>query len=275
MLMFQASSAPARSRILEALGQVHLADHRPLLRGQVLGGDVAAVDAAPGRAVEVEEPGAGLAQVPGDGGEQRAGAHGVAAHRLALHALPEPQERRAGTVEVRRALDVGRRHAGRALAPLGRAVGERRLELVEAGRVVGEERPVGHAVADEDVQQREGERRVGAGERLQVQVGALRGPGRDRVDRRRSCPAPRASQCSSVCGADEEGLAPQTRMQAASAADPRVEPDLRRAVDVGRARRGRRGCRPCPGRPRSPRGGARSAAGSRSRAARACRCSGC
>ena len=83
---------------------------------------------------------------------------------------------------MRRALDVGRRDAGRALAPLGRARGERRLELVEARRVVGEERPVGHAVADEDVQEREGECRVGARERLQVQVGALGGPGRDRVD---------------------------------------------------------------------------------------------
>ncbi len=32
-------------------------------------------------------------------------------------------------------------------------------------------------------------------------------------------PGASASQCSSVCGADEEGLAPQTRMQEASAAD--------------------------------------------------------
>ena len=231
MLMFQASSAPARSGILEALGEVHLADDRPLLRGEVVARDVGAVDAAPGRAVEVEEPGAGPAQVPGDGGEQRAGAHRVAAHRLTLHALPEPQEGRARAVEVRRTLDVGRRDTGRALAPLGRARGERRLELVEARRVVGEERPVRHAVADEDVQEREGECRVGAGERLQVQVGALGGPGRDRVDH--DDRARRLGQPVLVgVRRGRRGVGAPDEDAGGVGGAARVEPDLRRAVEV-------------------------------------------
>ena len=56
---------------------------------------VVAVHALPPAAVEVEHAGAGLAEVAGDRRQQRAGTHHVAAHRLALQPLAEPEQRRA------------------------------------------------------------------------------------------------------------------------------------------------------------------------------------
>ena len=82
------------------------------------------------------------------------------------------------------------------------------------------------------VHQRERERRVAAGERLQVQVGApprsACGSGR----RRSRVPGDSGSQCSCWCGADADGLAPQTTMQRGVARRARVETRHRAAVDV-------------------------------------------
>ncbi len=200
-------------------------------RGEVLRRHVVAVDAAPPGAVEVQEPGPRTPEVAADGGQQRARAHRVAAHGLALHALPEPEQRRAGTVEVRRTLDVRARDARRALAPLRRARLQRRLELVEADRVLGEERAVGKPVADEDVQERERQGGVRAGERLQVQIGALCRPGRDRVDDDDRARRLREPVLVGVRGG-RRGVRAPYEDAGGVCCGARVEPDLRRAVEV-------------------------------------------
>jgi hypothetical protein len=105
------------------------------------------------------------------------------------------------------------------LAPRGTAALDERLDLLPAECVIADERFVDEAVAPDHVQQREGEGGVAPGKRLQVQIG--RSPrlafGRDR---RRTILRRRLRQPVLVCacGADADGLAPQTRMQAESRA---------------------------------------------------------
>src|SRR4029077_3205066 len=102
---------------------------------EVRGREVVLVQAARTEAVQVQEAGAGLADVARERGEERAGAHGVAARALSLEPLAEPEQRRARSVKRRSFLDRGRRHARRGLAPARRAPVEQRLELVRADRV--------------------------------------------------------------------------------------------------------------------------------------------
>ena len=92
---------------------------------------------------------------------------------------------------------------------------QQRLEFLPADGVASDEVAVDQAVAPEHVEQREGEGRVAAGERLQVQVGGLGRLGADRVDDDFGAGAGR-NQCSKAWGAEDAGLAPQTMMQAAS-----------------------------------------------------------
>jgi hypothetical protein len=99
-----------------------------------------------------------------------------------LQALAEPQQRGAAAVAARRRLDQPRRHAGLPLAPGGRAFGQSRLDLVPADAVAGKERAVEQALAVDYMQHREGERRVAAGERLQMEVGGLGRPMAHGVD---------------------------------------------------------------------------------------------
>ena len=157
-----------------------MTDRRRPGRGEVGCGEVVAVH---GRlAVQIEESGAGLAEVAAHGRQERTGPHDVAARSLALEALSEPEERGTRSVEPRRLLDQRRGDAGGLLAP-GRSAGlERRLELVEPDRVPFEQVPVGEPVAHDDVQKREREGCVAAGKRLQVKVGAGRRSRADRVD---------------------------------------------------------------------------------------------
>ncbi len=136
--------------------------------------DIRAVDALPAAAVEVIEPGAGLADIAAGGAEQRHRAEDIAAQRLPLQPLAQPQQRRAFGEGARRPFDIGRRHAGLRLAPLRRAGCQQRLHLVPADAVGGEELPVDQAVALHHMQHGEGKRAVGARPHLQIEIGRLR-----------------------------------------------------------------------------------------------------
>ncbi len=108
MLMFQVISACAFPGSLERRDQVHVADLAPLALAQVRRFDVVAVDAAPAAAVEIEKSGAGLGEIAGRGRQQSDGAEHVAAGRLALQPLAEPEQRRAVAIERRRLFDLRR-----------------------------------------------------------------------------------------------------------------------------------------------------------------------
>ena len=105
MLMFQQISAPRPSRILEPVDEIHVADRFGRVVGQAAGGHVVIVQAAAVGAVEVQQAGAGPAQVAAQRRQLRDRSHGVAAARLALEPLADPQQRRPGAIPVGGALD--------------------------------------------------------------------------------------------------------------------------------------------------------------------------
>ena len=182
MLMFQATSARVRAGSSSQLDEVHVADGLRGAVGEACVGHVLEVDAAAVGAVEVEHAGPGAPEVPADGGQLGRRPDGVPATRLALKALAQPQQRRARAVEVGGPLDVGCRDPGDALAPLGGGARHDRLELVPADRSGRQQPGVMEAVAHDDVGESEGQRGVGAGERLEVEVRGARRLGPDRVD---------------------------------------------------------------------------------------------
>ena len=220
MLMFQQKRARLAVAVLEACGEIHVADRpRAVACASSRRRQVVAVDAAAGRAVEVEEAACRACRccrsAPGSMPTARTALppRGWRWKPWPIHSSDGP-----AAVEARGALDELRRHAGDALAPGRSAILEQRLELLEADRVGGEERPVEQPVAAHHVGERERERRVAAREGRQVQVGGAGGRRRAR-DRRRSSWRPASgSQWSCWWGADADGFAPQTRMQAASRA---------------------------------------------------------
>jgi hypothetical protein len=132
--------------------------------------------------VEVQESGAGLAHISAQRRQLRYGADGVAAARLALETLADPQQRRPGTIPSRGLLDRARRHAGDTLAPFGSAALQQRLEFLPANSAGAQQPVIEQAIAADHMRDRERERRVAAGKRLQVQIGLMGGGGPDRVD---------------------------------------------------------------------------------------------
>ena len=157
-------------RVFQTRRQLHLAEARRAAV-QRRAAQIVAVDSLPAAAVEVEQPGAGLAEIAGGGRQQRAGAHHVAAALLPLQPLAQPEQGGAGAVEARRLLDQGRRDSRLRRAPGGGAGRERRFQRAPADGVGVEERPVDQPVAGQHVEHGEGEGGVAAGEGLEVQVG--------------------------------------------------------------------------------------------------------
>ena len=82
----------------------------------------------------------------------------------------------APAVEVRRLFDESGRYARRRLTPGRGAVSEQRLELLPADGMRRDKVRVDQAIAPEDVEQSEGQSRVAAGERLEVEISGLRRP---------------------------------------------------------------------------------------------------
>ena len=170
-------------------------------------------------AVEVEQAGAGLAVVPGDRRQQRAGrasrcrpSPAVAAPGRA-RAAPGPRRRCAppprSTPPARRCGPRPRRGVQGAMAGSSSS---------PAHGVGVEEGAVGEPVANQDVNHREGQRgiacrgKAGGGCRPARRWGGA--PGR----RRSPSPAPPSASACAGGGAEAEGFAPQTRMLCASRA---------------------------------------------------------
>ncbi len=128
--------------ILDRRGQIHMADGPRPLAGELRHGHGVHVDAAPARAVHVKEPRARLAHIAGEGDQRRQGAEDVAALRLALHALSEPEQRRTGRIGGGRRLDQIGRHAAEFGGDRGRHGVDRRFELLRAQHVLSDEVPI-------------------------------------------------------------------------------------------------------------------------------------
>ena len=74
---------------------------------------------------------------------------------------------------ARRFFNCGDRHAGRFFGPARRRVFDQRFDLLPSDRVRRDEAFVDQALAADHVHHAERERRVGSGERLQVDVRLL------------------------------------------------------------------------------------------------------
>ena len=185
MFMFQQTSASGARRVLQAGGEVHVAEARQRARGQVRRRQIGVVEVAVGRVevqIEVQEPGARFAQIAGHRRQQGAGADHIAPRPLALQRLPEPQQRRPPAVEMGGLLDEPGGHAGRRLAPGRGAVREQGFKLLPADGVRGDEVMVDEAVAPEDVEEGKGQGGIAAGKGLEVEIGRLRRGRADGID---------------------------------------------------------------------------------------------
>ena len=182
MLMFQQNSACAR------VGSANTSARSIWLTGgggsasKWLAVRYSSIDSARIGSGDVCPAGAWPAEIAGQSGQHRHGSQRVAATRLTLEALAQPQERRPVPVSMRCLLDQRCRHARRLLPPTWCARLEQRLELVEAERVRVDELPIKKTVAVQNVGEREGQRRVRARERLQMEVGCSRCRRPDRID---------------------------------------------------------------------------------------------
>ena len=116
--------------------------------------------------VQVQQSCARFAEIAGHRGQQRARAHDVAAGRLALQTLAEPQQRGPPRIQMRDLFDLRNRHAGRRTQSAQIARGHGRLEFVPTEHVRGDESPVDQAIAVHHVHQRERERGIAAGKGL-------------------------------------------------------------------------------------------------------------
>src|SRR5215216_6929216 len=98
-------------------------------------GQVGPVDTAGVEPVQIEETRSGLAQVSGCGRQERARPHHIAAGRLTLQTLAEPQQRWPGAIELGGPLDQLDGYACRCLAPRRGAIAQQWLDLVPANGV--------------------------------------------------------------------------------------------------------------------------------------------
>ena len=132
--------------------------------------------------VQIQKSCARFAQIAGHRRQQRARAHDVAAGRLALQALAEPQQRRAPRIQMRDLFDLRNRHAGRRTQSPQIARGHGGLEFVPTEHVRRDESLVDQAIAVHHVQQCERERGIAAGKGLQMNVGLRRRRRSNRID---------------------------------------------------------------------------------------------
>jgi hypothetical protein len=137
-------------------------------------GDIVVVTAPHGPVeIEIIEARAGLAKIARSCGEHGTRPKRVAAIRLALHPLAEPEERRTLPIEVGRGFDLRRWHIRHRFPPGGRAGVQHRLDLLPPQHMLGDEGPIQQAISAQHMQERKGQGRIAAGEGLQVEVGLL------------------------------------------------------------------------------------------------------
>ena len=214
-----AQQRPGAVVILQARGEVHVADRLGDVDGQLRGGEVVLVDPPVSAAVEIQQTGAGLAQIARRGRQDRDGANRVATARLALEALPDPEQRRTRRIQPGRLLDQLGGHAGDALTPARRAL--RSSAGSSSSKPIGAPRDqlaIAQSLAADPCRAA----RTRAPRRCPgTAAGADRPRGRSgSAPGRRRSPAPGASgsHCSCWWGAEADGLAPHTRMHFASRA---------------------------------------------------------
>ena len=138
-LTFQHTNARERSGASQMGRQVHVGDRLGHVRIGACAAEVVLVDPPAGEPVEIQEARSGPPEVAADRRQHRDAAHDVAAGLLALEPLADPQQRRPGPVQVRRGLDVGRRHPGPRLRPLRVARGGQLEQLLPADGAAREE----------------------------------------------------------------------------------------------------------------------------------------
>ena len=208
-----------------------MADRARRPRAQMVSGQVALVDPARSKPVQVQEARSGFADVAGQGRQQSAAAHRVATLRLALEALAQPEQRRPLGVCARCLLDQPRRDPGPLLGPAGRARCDRGLEFLEADRVVVDEVQVDQPVAVGDMEEPERKRGIAAREGLEVDLGRLGGGGPDGVDDHDSRAALRQPVLMCV-GSRRRWVGTPDHDARGVARRTRVEPDRGGAVEV-------------------------------------------
>ena len=271
MLMFQQISACARLGVFEVGDEIHVADRARRLARQLLAGDVVLVEHPVVRAVEVQKAGARLADVAAQRRQLCDRADRVAAARLALKALPDPQQRRPRSVPVA-ARSI---HAAATPVPApphsgvhGSSSGSSSSNPIVCA---SQELTVEQAVTRDHVRERERKRGVAAGKRLQVQVGLGCGGGPDRVDDDHLSGRLRQPVLVLVRRRHRRVRAPDhDARRVGRRSRDRTRPP---SCHIGsRAPRDRPCCRSCQGRPRALRAGAGSASGSDNRAARTYPC---
>ncbi len=120
--------------------------------------------------------------MPGGDIEQRQGAEHIAALRLALHALAEPQERRPLRKQQRRLFNQRGVNARQRRGALRCGGGNLRFDIVETKNMLRDKGAVEKAHLLDDMQQAKGQRRIAARAQLQVNVGHLRRAGGDGID---------------------------------------------------------------------------------------------
>ncbi len=117
-------------------------------------------------AVQIQETCARLAKISGQRGQERAGAHDVAARRLALQALTQPKKRWAPRIQLRHLLDQTDRNAGLAGETLEVAGGNHGFQLIPPFDMACHERFVDQPVAMNHVQEGKDERGIAPREGL-------------------------------------------------------------------------------------------------------------
>ena len=103
------------------LDEIHVANRVGHVGVPVDAGDVRIVEVA-ALGVEVQKSAAGAPDVACHSGQHRHRSSDVAARRLALQALPDPEQRPSGPIKARGLLDQRRRNAGLLLRPDRRAL---------------------------------------------------------------------------------------------------------------------------------------------------------
>ena len=146
-------------------------------------GQILLVDAPlPQLPFKYRKPAPGLHRVAGERGQQRAGAHDVAAGCLPLQPLSQPQQRRPLAVQAGRLFDERDRDTGERAQVREIACRDRRLHLFPAEHMRRDEVLIDETVATDHVKQRKRQRRVAAGKGLQMNIRLRSGRRTDRVD---------------------------------------------------------------------------------------------
>ena len=136
-----------------------------------------------------QQPARALAPRTGERGQAGHGAHGVGAAVRTLHAVVQANGGGLGGAPVLRQLtDLRHGQAADRSGPLGRPLQGARAQGLPAQGVARDVVVIQPIVHDQLVHQRQRQRRIGAGQQLQVLMAFVRSLGAARVDAHQACP---------------------------------------------------------------------------------------